>query len=108
MGPCFRRYDGSRMGNAAEFHHDVTLALCRANASFSKSCAIGIAFSADTLVMPGLVPGIHVFLAAQGRKTWMAGTDPGHHENGALTPASPAIRPSAGRARPGCRPRCVR
>src|SRR6266851_4785165 len=25
-----------------------------------------------TFVMPGLVPGIHVF-AAQGRKTWMAG-----------------------------------
>jgi hypothetical protein len=26
-------------------------------------------------VMPGLVPGIHVFAA---RKTWMAGTMPGH------------------------------
>jgi hypothetical protein len=26
-------------------------------------------------VMPGLVSGIHVFLAA---KTWMAGTKPGH------------------------------
>ncbi len=24
--------------------------------------------------MPGLVPGIHVFAALQGSKTWMAGT----------------------------------
>jgi hypothetical protein len=29
--------------------------------------------------MPGLVPGIHV-LAAAARKTWMAGTKPGHDE----------------------------
>jgi hypothetical protein len=28
------------------------------------------------LVMPGLVPGIHVFLAAPRVKTWMAGTSP--------------------------------
>jgi hypothetical protein len=29
--------------------------------------------------MPGLVPGIHVFLALlQQAKTWMAGTRPGH------------------------------
>jgi hypothetical protein len=27
------------------------------------------------LVMPGLVPGIHVLIAAE-RKTWMAGTSP--------------------------------
>ena len=27
-------------------------------------------------VMPGLVPGIHVFTAIKGRKTWMAGTSP--------------------------------
>jgi hypothetical protein len=26
--------------------------------------------------MPGLVPGIHVFECAAGRKTWMAGTSP--------------------------------
>jgi hypothetical protein len=26
------------------------------------------------LVMPGLVPGIHVLLALKPRKTWMAGT----------------------------------
>jgi hypothetical protein len=28
-------------------------------------------------VMPGLVPGIHVFLIVVA-KTWMAGTKPGH------------------------------
>jgi hypothetical protein len=28
------------------------------------------------LVMPGLVPGIHVFCGIQARKTWMAGTSP--------------------------------
>jgi hypothetical protein len=28
------------------------------------------------LVMPGLVPGIHVFAAAKQGKTWMAGTSP--------------------------------
>jgi hypothetical protein len=27
-------------------------------------------------VMPGLVPGIHVFAALQERKSWMAGTSP--------------------------------
>jgi hypothetical protein len=35
------------------------------------------------LVMPGLVPGIHVFLPRPG-KTWMAGTSqdkPGHDEH---------------------------
>jgi hypothetical protein len=29
------------------------------------------------LVMPGLVPGIHVLV---GKETWMAGTKPGHDE----------------------------
>jgi len=33
------------------------------------------------LVMPGLVPGIHVFAPFIQRKTWMAGTKPGHDEN---------------------------
>jgi hypothetical protein len=28
------------------------------------------------LVMPGLVPGIHLFLVAASNKTWMAGTSP--------------------------------
>jgi hypothetical protein len=28
--------------------------------------------------MPGLVPGIHVFLCSS--KTWMAGTEPGHDD----------------------------
>jgi hypothetical protein len=27
-----------------------------------------------SIVMPGLVPGIHVFLVAASNKTWMAGT----------------------------------
>jgi hypothetical protein len=27
-------------------------------------------------VMPGLLPGIHVFLEAGRNKTWMAGTSP--------------------------------
>jgi hypothetical protein len=31
--------------------------------------------AANTPVMPGLVPGIHVFLQLQS-KTWMAGTSP--------------------------------
>ena len=31
------------------------------------------------VVMPGLVPGIHVF--AQERKTWMAGTSPAMMES---------------------------
>jgi len=30
-------------------------------------------------VMPGLVPGIHVFFFCE-IKTWMAGTKPGHDE----------------------------
>jgi hypothetical protein len=32
--------------------------------------------SLQKLVMPGLVPGIHVFSASARRKTWMAGTSP--------------------------------
>jgi hypothetical protein len=33
--------------------------------------------SANTaFVMPGLVPGIHVFKRIMARKTWMAGTSP--------------------------------
>jgi len=28
--------------------------------------------------MPGLVPGIHVLADVDARKTWMAGTKPGH------------------------------
>jgi hypothetical protein len=28
----------------------------------------------SSFVMPGLVPGIHVFLVAASNKTWMAGT----------------------------------
>jgi hypothetical protein len=32
------------------------------------------------IVMPALVAGIHVFLH-RPRKTWMAGTKPGHDEN---------------------------
>jgi hypothetical protein len=30
--------------------------------------------------MPGLVPGIHVSVIIETRKTWMAGTKPGHDE----------------------------
>jgi hypothetical protein len=30
----------------------------------------------NSIVMPGLVPGIHVFLSARHSKTWMAGTSP--------------------------------
>jgi hypothetical protein len=37
------------------------------------------------VVMPGLVPGIHVFL--QG-KAWMAGTKAGHDDGGTGRPAS--------------------
>src|SRR6266849_1209020 len=78
MGPSFRRDDRSRLRSAAEIRHDATLALCRPNASFSKSCAIVSHFVATrvTLVMPGLVPAIHVFLTDQTRKTWMAGRSP--------------------------------
>jgi hypothetical protein len=32
--------------------------------------------ASNMLVMPGLVPGIHVFDAQTHAKTWMAGTSP--------------------------------
>jgi hypothetical protein len=32
--------------------------------------------SPEEAVMPGLVPGIHVFAASQQEKTWMAGSSP--------------------------------
>jgi hypothetical protein len=33
------------------------------------------------LVMPGLVPGIHVFASFEQGKTWMAGTSPAKTKN---------------------------
>jgi len=35
--------------------------------------------------MPGLVPGIYVFLKIRDNKTWMAGTKPGH-DGGEISP----------------------
>ena len=55
-----RRADGVAMGNADELG-------TRKHKSLAE------------IVMPGLVPGIHVLAAI--RKTWMAGTKPGHDEN---------------------------
>ena len=37
------------------------------------------------VVMPGLVPGIHVFLNFDGSKTWMAGTSPAMTKQASLT-----------------------
>ena len=37
--------------------------------------------SKAVLVMPGLVPGIHVLILSTQGKTWMAGTKPGHDGN---------------------------
>ncbi len=36
--------------------------------------------------MPGLVPGVHVLATRQEKKTWMAGTKPGHDEKGDYRP----------------------
>jgi hypothetical protein len=40
-----------------------------------KSCLIILRRNNRSSVMPGLVPGIHVF-GPQCQKTWMAGTSP--------------------------------
>jgi hypothetical protein len=42
--------------------------------------------------MPGLVPGIHVFLSLEA-KTWMAGTKPGHDEFGMSSRRTPGPIP---------------
>jgi hypothetical protein len=42
-------------------------------------------------VMPGFMPGIHVFLYAAG-KTWMAGTSPAMTANGSRRVESPVFR----------------
>ena len=52
------------------------------------------------LVMPGLVPGIHVFAAAKQRKTWMAGTSPAMTKKESFTMAVmihalPGLAPNA-------------
>ena len=48
------------------------------------------AMSHPQLVMPGLVPGIHVLapksLGPENEKTWMAGTSPAMTKNGSLVP----------------------
>jgi hypothetical protein len=41
--------------------------------------------------MPGLVPGIHVFAAAES-KAWMAGTSPAKTERGGASRTSAACR----------------
>jgi hypothetical protein len=43
---------------------------------------MGIGFS---LVMPGLVPGIHVLAVAQQEKTWVAGTSPAMTESESIS-----------------------
>jgi hypothetical protein len=53
--------------------------------------------SIRSFVMPGLVPGIHAFVGAERKKTWMAGTSPAmttgkrypqrlHHKSGLCEP----------------------
>src|SRR5882724_5684806 len=60
---------------------------------------------AYSLVMPGLVPGIHVFLGLwPENKTWMAGTSPAM----TATKAFPRFCTSpANRSRPACFPRAL-
>ena len=47
--------------------------------------------------MPGLVPGIHVFVDVEIRKTWMAGTSPDMTEiedranEWSISPAKPSL-----------------
>jgi hypothetical protein len=38
--------------------------------------------SLPSLVMPGLVPGIHAIATQAARKAWMAGSKPGHDDGG--------------------------
>jgi hypothetical protein len=45
---------------------------------------------ASQFVMPGLVPGIHVFETQQPAKTWMAGTSP------AMTALFGEVNPTCG------------
>jgi hypothetical protein len=45
----------------------------------------------DSLVMPGLVPGIHVFVFWKG-KAWMAGSSPAMTAERASNPLQPAPR----------------
>src|SRR3984957_7331576 len=40
----------------------------------------GRRYRTTRFVVPGLVPGIHVFLTTDAVKTWMAGTKPGHDD----------------------------
>jgi hypothetical protein len=42
----------------------------------SRNAALALRADLMFFVMPGLVPGIHVFLTLAGSKTWMAGTSP--------------------------------
>ena len=46
-------------------------------------------------VMPGLVPGIHVFLNVESLKTWMAGDKPGHDDAATVMLIISATRPIA-------------
>jgi hypothetical protein len=56
---------GSRRGDGLDLDHEIR---GRRRVSFSAS-SLGI-------VVPGLVPGIHVFASKKKRKTWMAGSSP--------------------------------
>lgn len=41
------------------------------------------------LVMPGLVPGIHVLVPIEHEKTWMAGSSPAMTKNNSRHPVTP-------------------
>src|ERR1019366_660801 len=50
------------------------------------------------VVMAGLVPAIHVFIAARARKTWMPGTGPGMTARKShIVPKRPTVTPSSSR-----------
>jgi hypothetical protein len=49
-----------------------------ARESHHASSSVMLKEASGKLVMPGLVPGIHVLRNIAARMTWMEGTKPGH------------------------------
>jgi hypothetical protein len=59
-----------------------------------RTCVCGhfeVSPSTNSFVMPGLVPGIHVFLPSGPKRKWMAGTSPAMTAAAGLRLRSPSF-----------------
>jgi len=80
-GQCFRQDPGTI--SAAGTRSRILRAVCHSNRIIkTTACIVMPAPRFIRLVMPALVAGIHVLLPRNALSPWMAGTRPGHDDEG--------------------------